>query len=95
MTHVRPKAARSPRRGAAAVITVIILLLIDLMILSIVIGSARDQDVSVRRLETVQAFYAAESGMNMALRELMENDDEDGDGAIGSISDDDDDATLE
>ncbi len=79
---------KQSRRGSVAVITIIVLLLTSLFIIGIVSGSARDLDSSARRLETVQAFYAAEAGMNMALRELMINSDEDSDGTIGSISDD-------
>ena len=71
-----------------AVIVIIVLLLIAIFIIGIVSGSARDLDSSARRLETVQAFYAAEAGVNMALRELKINSDEDSDGTIGSISDD-------
>ena len=75
-----------------AVIAVIVLLLTSLFIIGIVSGSARDLNSSARRLETVQAFYAAEAGVNMALREIIINSDEDSDGIIGSISDDANDA---
>ena len=34
----------------------------------------------------MQAFYAAEAGMNMAIREMMVGRDEDGDGVIGAVS---------
>lgn len=76
------------RRGAAAIAMVILLLLMNLIIIGMVLGGARDHDLTVRRVETVQAFYAAEAGMNMAIRELMADVDADGDGAVGSISDD-------
>ena len=79
---------RCRRRGAAAIATVVLLLILDLIIIRIVIGGARDHDLTVRRAETIQAFYAAEAGMNMAVREMMTSTDEDGDGAIGTISDD-------
>ncbi len=69
-------------------VMVVLLLLMDLIIIGVVLSGARDQDLSVNRLQSVQAFYAAEAGANMAIRELMENVDEDGDGAIGTISDD-------
>ena len=77
---------RYRRRGAAAIAAVVLLLILDLIIISIVIGGARDHDLPVRRAETIQGFYAAEAGMNMAIRELMNDTDEDGDGAIGTIS---------
>ncbi len=79
---------RCRHRGAAAIATVVLLLILDLIIIRIVIGGARDHDLTIRRLETIQAFYAAEAGMNMAIREMMSDTDEDGDGAIGTISDD-------
>ena len=78
----------SHRRGAAIVAMITTMLLLGLIGVGMVLGGARDQDLSIKRLETVRAFYAAESGMNMAIRELMVRADEDGDGAIGSISDD-------
>lgn len=82
--------SRRRRRGVAAVVTVLMLMVVTLLVLGLVTAGARDQSIAVRRIESVQAFYAAEAGMNMALRELMESSDEDGDGGVGSISDDDD-----
>ncbi len=76
------------RRGIVAVAMIVLLLIVDLIILSMVIGGARDHDLTVRRMETIESFYAAEAGMNMAIKELMELSDEDGDLAIGTISDD-------
>ena len=87
------RAGAPRRRGMAAVVMVVLLLLLNLIIIGMVLGGARDQDVTVRRVETVQAFYAAEAGVNMAIRELMEGTDEDGDGTVGSISDDGSDAS--
>ena len=69
---------------------IVLLLVVELIIVGMVLGGARDQSLTMRRCETIRAFYAAEAGMNMAIRELMENSDEDGDGGIGTISDDDD-----
>lgn len=78
----------SNRRGTVAISMILTLVIVDLIIVGIVVGGARDHDLTVRRIETINAFYAAEAGMNMAIRELMMNVDEDGDGAIGTISDD-------
>ena len=75
-------------RATVAISMIIALVMVNLIILSIVIGGARDHDLTIKRVETIQAFYAAEAGMNMAIREKMSNTDEDGDGAIGTISDD-------
>ncbi len=63
------------------------------MVIGVVLGGARDQDLTIRRLDSVRAFYAAEAGMNMAIREMMLDEDEDGDGEIGTISDDSSDAS--
>ncbi len=83
------------RRAMAAITMVVVLLIIDLMIISMVVGGAREHDLTVRRMDTIRAFYAAEAGMNMAIREKMIPNDEDNDtgGADeGSISDDANDA---
>jgi Tfp pilus assembly protein PilX len=74
------------RRGAAAVAVVASLLVVNLIIVGLAVGGARDQDLTARRVETIRAFYAAEAGANMAVRELMLDSDEDGDGAVGTIS---------
>ena len=76
------------RRATVAISMIIALVVVNLIIISIVIGGARDHDLTIKRVETIQAFYAAEAGMNMAIREMMNDTDEDGDGAIGTISDD-------
>lgn len=79
---------RHDRRGAAVVAIIVSMLILGLIITGAVLGTARDQDLTVRRLETIRAFYAAEAGANMAIREIILISDADGDGAIGSISDD-------
>jgi hypothetical protein len=76
------------RRGSASVVLLVVVVAAELLVLSRVTGGARDHDLSVRRLETLRAFYAAEGGMNMALREAIAGTDADGDGAAGSISSD-------
>jgi hypothetical protein len=67
---------------------VIVLVLVALMIVGLVLGGAREQDLSTQRLGTVRALYAAEAGINMGMREWVLRTDADGDGAMGSISDD-------
>ena len=76
------------RQATIAISMVIALVVVNLIVISIVIGGARDHDLTIKRVETIQSFYAAEAGMNMAIREMMNNADEDGDGAVGTISDD-------
>jgi Tfp pilus assembly protein PilX len=84
---------RPGRRGVAAVGMIVLLLVVELIVIGMVLGGARDQDLTMRRCETIRAFYAAEGGMNMAIREMMLASDEDGDGGIGTISDDGDPGT--
>lgn len=71
---------------------IVLMLVLEMVIIGMVISGARDQDLTVRRLETVQSFYAAEAGMNMGIREMMTSTDHDGDGTIGTISNDGDDS---
>lgn len=79
---------RADRRGTLLASVVVLLILLQLFAMAIVTAGGRDHDLAARRAETLQAFYAAEAGANMALRELMLNSDEDGDGVVGSISND-------
>ena len=71
---------------------IIVLVVVDLIIVGIVVGQARDHDLTIKRIHTVDSFYATEAGINMAFRELTYQRDEDGDGTIGTISDDSNDA---
>lgn len=76
------------RRGAAALAGVILLVFAQLIIVGAVIAGSREQDMTRVRLETTRAFYATEAGCNMAIREAISGIDEDHDGAIGTISND-------
>jgi Tfp pilus assembly protein PilX len=79
---------RRARRGGAGIAVVIVLVVLQLVVVGVVLGGARDQGIAVSRLDSVRAFYAAEGGMNMALREIMLATDADADGTVGTISDD-------
>lgn len=76
------------REGSAALGILLIISMLQILIAAIVLAGARGDDMTVRRLEAIRAFYAAEAGANMAIREEMIGVDEDGDGKAGSISDD-------
>lgn len=82
----------STRRGTVLIAAIVCLLILDLIVMGMVLNSGRGQYVSVDRINSVRALYAAEGAMNMAVRELMLNVDEDTDGTIGSVSDDGNDA---
>lgn len=84
----QPMHPRAHRQGVAILGMLIVLMIGGFIVFGMVIGGAREQDLMLKRVETVRAFYAAEAGINMALRELMLTTDEDGDGFIGSVSDD-------
>ncbi len=79
---------RRSRRGTVLVAIVAFLLLSEITVMGLVLNTARHQYLAVDRLDTIRAFYASEGGMNMAIREVMINNDEDGDGVVGTISDD-------
>ncbi|MHC4716245.1 MAG: hypothetical protein ACYS5V_04690 [Planctomycetota bacterium] len=81
------------RRALAAVAMVAVLIILNLIVVGLVVGLGRDHSLTVHRMQTIEAMYAAEAGMNMSIREMMYDLDEDGDGAVGTISDDSDDGT--
>jgi len=72
------------------VVVIVLLLILNLIVLSLTLNTGHDHGLTVRRLETIRAFYAAEDGVNMAIRELIVPANEDLD---GTISDDSVDAT--
>ncbi len=74
-------------------VMIVLMVIVDLIIVGMVVSQARDHDLTVRRLQTIESLYAAEAGVNMSIRELMIPADEDGDTGIGTISDDTDDGT--
>lgn len=82
----RARATGPARRGAIGVTAVLALVVIQLIVVGGVISGAREDDTTIQRLDTERAFYAGEGGMNMAIREVLSNTDEDGDGVVGSIS---------
>jgi Tfp pilus assembly protein PilX len=83
----RLRACRSAR-GAVGIALVVAMVILQIIIVVVVVAGARQHDLHFRRVETIRAFYAAEAGMNMAMRELMDATDHDGDGGVGTISND-------
>lgn len=84
---MNPRTPYRHRRGAIALAMVLALLLLQLAIVAMVVGGVRRQDLTSTRINSMRSFYAAEAGINMGVRELMNNQDEDGDGTIGAVSD--------
>lgn len=83
---MKPRPTGRKQRGTAAIGVVIALVLLQLTVAGMVLAGARDHDLTQRRVDTLRAFYAAEAGVNMAVRELTTSTDSDGDGVVGSIS---------
>ncbi len=83
-----PSALTTVRRGAGGIAIIIALVFLQLLVVGAIVTETRDQDISRIRLDATRAFYAAEAGSNMALRESISGLDEDHDGVIGTISSD-------
>lgn len=84
-------AARAPRyarRGSLLVATVLGMTILLLVVATMVISGGREAELTQLRFQEARAGYAADAGANMALREIKRNSDVDGDGAIGTISND-------
>jgi len=76
------------RRGVVAVAIVAAMVVIGLVVLGIVVAGAESSELTARRADGMRAFYAADAGVNMAMREVILGADEDADGTIGTISND-------
>ncbi len=88
MKCASPGGSRSKRRGSVLAAVIVLLLILELAIAALLMNSTNEQGVGLDRMDTVRAFYAAEAGAQMALREITLGRDEDGDGTIGGVSDD-------
>lgn len=76
------------RRGAAGVVAIVMLAVLALVAGGVVLSGARDQAVLTGSLEGAAANLAADAGAELVMKELMDETDHDGDGAVGSISND-------
>jgi len=74
------------RRGAALIAFVTALLVIGTMTLTVLQMTAVGSHSHLAHYRSNGAFYAAESGLEMAIREVNQGSDIDSDGTIGSIS---------
>lgn len=74
------------RRGAALIAFVTALLVIGTMTLTVLQMTAIGSHSHLAHYRSNGAFYAAESGIEMAIREVNQGSDIDSDGTIGSIS---------
>jgi hypothetical protein len=81
-------ASRYARRGTLLVATVVGMTTLLLVVATMVLTGGREAELAQMRFQEARAGYAADAGANMALREIKHNTDIDGDGAIGTVSDD-------
>ena len=66
------RSARTERkRGVIVLIAVVVLAVINIAVIGAVAGSASDAHVGSLRVETVRAFYAAESGATIAVKGMI------------------------
>lgn len=65
--------AHAPRRGIALVVAVIMLSVVALVTLGALASAADDARVGSLRIESLRAFYAAESGAMLSRRQQREN----------------------
>ncbi len=75
------------RRGVVAVGMILVMVFLMLVVTTVVVCDARDSDMARNREQADRAFFAADAGIQMAVREIMDDADEDGDGGVGTISD--------
>lgn len=81
------RAARS-RAGSVLIAVVIALVIVSIAVAGTVLASGVTAQASLVRMQGARAKYAAEAAANMAVEELMDNVDTDGDGVIGTVSND-------
>ena len=78
-SHHQP-ASDGGRRASVAVVMIIALVVLQLAVVAAVVSGGRDQDLTVRRIDTLRAFYAAEGAMSIAIREYARMIDDSGNG---------------
>ena len=65
------RSATARRRATTLVATMIALSLVNLAVIGAISASGEDASIGAMRVSTVRAFYAAGSGVRIAVRELM------------------------
>ena len=80
---------RHVRHGVAVISFVAALLIIGTLVLWLFQLTTTTSTTTLGHYYSTGAFYAAESGIEMAVREVSQGNDIDSDGTIGTISDND------
>ena len=87
MTSNQPM-RRGNRRGTALAAFIGALVVVQIKVIAVTLRATHDAELIARSSEGMQALYAAEGALQLAYREMALGVDEDGDGAIGGVSDD-------
>jgi hypothetical protein len=74
------------RRGTVLVGLLVGLMLLASALIAVAISGRREQDLTMRRMEAMRAAYAEEAAAQIAVRELVNQQDDDGDGIIGEVA---------
>lgn len=81
----RPITPNHPR-ATVLVAVIVVLIILTLAAVALSAAAARSTAVGADRISGLDALYAAEGVMNMAIREWAANADHDADGVVGSIA---------
>ena len=72
MIRLRHRTSRkSLRRGMAVAASVIVIAIVNVAIIGSVVGGGDDSRIAAMRTDTIRAFLAAESGVQIVVRELV------------------------
>ncbi len=84
-SSVSPATPVAARRGTILVGILVGLMLMAAALVTVAISGRREQDVTLRRMESMRAAYAEEAAAQIALREYFTQQDDDGDGVAGTV----------
>ena len=88
MKRARRSRVDRPRRGVVLLVVLLLLLILATTSITYVALVGASQDATIQQWHALQAVYAAEAGLEMAMQELAQSADLDSDGTVGGISDD-------
>lgn len=80
------------RRGSVLLVALLVVVMLSVVVTSVIASGENEVERIVTQVQGDRAMYAAESVATIAVKELMANVDYDGDGTIGSVSNDSNDA---
>lgn len=80
------------RRGSVLLVALLVVVMLSIIVTSVIASGENEMERTVTQVQGDRALFAAESVANIAVKELMANADFDGDGTVGSVSNDNNDA---